>query len=93
MTILVDGAHWPAHDRHWCHLVSTDSVEELHRFAADLGVPERAFDRDHYDIHEDLRAAAIERGARPVSAREIVEALHRSGQRRRPGSAQVSSSA
>ncbi|MDD2858173.1 MAG: DUF4031 domain-containing protein [Candidatus Nanopelagicales bacterium] len=85
MAILVDGAHWPAHDRHWCHLVSSESLDELHGFAAALGVPERAFDRDHYDIHEELRAAAIDRGALPVSARELVEALHRSGLRRQPG--------
>ena len=48
--ILVDDPIWPAHGRRFAHLVSDSSYEELHRFAARLGLPDRAFHRDHYDL-------------------------------------------
>ncbi|MBU6279098.1 MAG: DUF4031 domain-containing protein [Actinomycetales bacterium] len=80
--ILVDEAHWPWRDRLWCHLVSDTSLAELHEFARGLGVPERGFSGDHYDIPEDYRLRAIEAGARPVTSRQIVEALRAAGLRR-----------
>lgn len=83
MAILVDEAVWPRWDRNWCHLISDTSLEELHQFASELGLPERAFGGDHYDIPEDIHALAIERGATPVTSREIVTALLNSGLRRR----------
>jgi hypothetical protein len=81
--ILVDPPAWPAHGRLWSHLVSDTSLDELHTFAAALGVPRRGFDRDHYDIPADLYERAIEAGATPVSSREIVRRLHAAGLRRR----------
>jgi hypothetical protein len=63
--------------------VSDTSLDELHEFAASLGVPERGFDRDHYDIPADLYEKAIAAGAIPVSSREIVRRLHAAGLRRR----------
>lgn len=84
MAILVDTAIWPAHDRLWCHLISDTSVEELHAFARDLGIPERGFEGDHYDIPDEYRDQAIAKGAIPVTSREIVTALYASGQRQRP---------
>jgi hypothetical protein len=81
--ILVDPAVWPWRDRRWAHLVSDESYEELHAFAERLGLPRRAFHRDHYDIPADLRDSAVELGAQPVSSREIVRRLQRSGLRRR----------
>jgi hypothetical protein len=81
VTILIDPPLWPNHGRVWGHLVSDASLEELHAFAAEAGVPERAFDRDHYDVpaerFEDLRA----RGAQLVDARELVRRLRASGLR------------
>jgi hypothetical protein len=85
MTILVDAAIWPAHDRLWCHMISDTSIDELHAFARALGVPERGFEGDHYDLTEELRLTAIERGARAVTGRELVLALYSAGMRRRPG--------
>jgi len=38
MAILVDHAIWPHRDRRWAHLVSDRSAEELHTFAAQLGL-------------------------------------------------------
>lgn len=80
--ILVDPPRWPAHGRLWAHLVSDTSIEELHAFASALGVPARGFDRDHYDIPAERYEAAVAAGARPVTSREIVAALHRAGLRR-----------
>ncbi len=86
MAILVDDAVWPWRGRLWAHLVSDTDVDELHRFAARLGIPDRAFQGDHYDVTEELRECAIAEGARPVTSREVLAALYVSGQRRRPGS-------
>ena len=72
---------WPFRDRRWAHLVSDESYDELHAFAARLGIPRRAFQGDHYDVPEDHRARAIELGATPVSSRELIRRLIDSGLR------------
>lgn len=83
MAILVDNPHWPRWDRMWCHLVSDTSLEELHAFAAELGIPERGFGGDHYDLPEEFRQKAIDLGAIPTSSQDIVRALKAAGLRRR----------
>lgn len=62
-------------------MVSDVSLDELHEFARILGIPERGFDRDHYDIPEQLAQRAIEEGAVLVSSRELMERLRASGLR------------
>ena len=84
MAVLVDPAIWPWRGRRWAHLVSDDSYEELHVFAARLGLERRWFQGDHYDIPTEHRELAIALGARPVSSRELVRALVASGLRVRP---------
>jgi hypothetical protein len=69
----------------WSHLVSDDSYAELHAFAERLGVPRRAFERDHYDIPAHRYADVVAAGAREVSSREVVRLLHAAGLRRRKG--------
>ena len=54
VAILVDEAIWPWRDRLWAHLVSDSSHEELHAFAARLGLPRRIFQGDHYDVPAEL---------------------------------------
>jgi hypothetical protein len=81
--ILIDPPSWPGHGRLWSHLVSDSSYEELHGFARALGVPERGFERDHYDVPERLYRAALDAGAQPVSSREVVARLTAAGLRRR----------
>lgn len=83
MTILVDPPIWPWRGRLWAHLVSDESYDELHAFAARLGIPQRAFQGDHYDVPTELREQAIASGAQPVSGRELVTRLNASGLRRR----------
>lgn len=89
MAILVDNAHWPNHGRMWCHLVSDTSLEELHAFAQQLGIPARGFDRDHYDLPEERREAAIALGAEAVESRELMRRLRAAGLRRRRDPAPV----
>ena len=84
MTIFVDQAIWPWRGRLWAHLISNESLDELHAFAARLGLPQRAFGGDHYDITDELRDCAIAEGAQPVDSRTIVRALHEAGLRKRP---------
>ena len=83
MTILVDEATWPWRDRLWAHLVSDTSYDELHAFAARLGIPREAFQGDHYDVHERLRREAIALGAEPVGGKELLLRLRAAGLRRR----------
>ncbi|WP_157253271.1 DUF4031 domain-containing protein [Nonomuraea typhae] len=86
MTILIDPPHWPGpRGLMWSHLVSDASLDELHTFAARLGVPPRAFDRDHYDVPETAHARAVSLGAEAVSSRELLRRLVEGGLRKRQG--------
>ncbi|MEU1692278.1 DUF4031 domain-containing protein [Streptomyces hirsutus] len=81
MTVYIDPPTWPGHGLLWSHLVSDVSYDELHAFAAALGVPRRAFERDHYDIPQHRYAAVVLAGAVEVSSREVVRLLHGAGLR------------
>ena len=76
MAVMVDDLREYPHVRlpfkHWCHLVSDDSFEELHAFAAQLGIPRHRFQGDHYDLPPPLREQAVALGAQQVSARELT---------------------
>jgi hypothetical protein len=72
----------------WSHLVSDVSFDELHAFADELGVPRRAFERDHYDIPSHRYADVVAAGAVEVSSREVVRLLHGAGLRRPKGRSQ-----
>jgi hypothetical protein len=80
--LLVDPPSWAAHGRRWSHLASDVSVEELHDFAARLGIPERAFEGDHYDVPQERYPDVVAAGAVPVSSRELLHRLLTSGLRR-----------
>ena len=82
MAVLIDPPSWPAHGRRWSHLTSDSSLAELHAFARRLGVPERGFEGDHYDIPEERYPALVAAGAIPVSSRELLRRLRASGLRR-----------
>ncbi|MDN4162609.1 DUF4031 domain-containing protein [Nocardioides abyssi] len=81
--ILVDPPNAPGHGRLWSHLASDSSFEELHAFARGLGIPERGFDRDHYDVPSEWYERVVASGAAPVSSRELVARLVAAGLRRR----------
>jgi hypothetical protein len=59
-------------------MVSDTSVAELKKFAADLGLPDRGFQGDHFDVPEHMREIAIAAGAIEVNTREILRALYAS---------------
>ena len=78
MAVYVDEPVWEWRGRRWCHLLA-DGDEELHAFAAALGVPRRGFQhspqrpwKDHYDIPEEIRAQAVAAGALEVDLRQVA---------------------
>ncbi|MFC5910997.1 DUF4031 domain-containing protein [Streptacidiphilus monticola] len=79
--ILIDPPAWPGHGKLWSHLASDASLDELHAFARALGIPERGFDGDHYDVPEHRYHDALALGAQPVRSREIVARLTAAGLR------------
>jgi len=83
MTLMIDPPAVPSRGRWWSHLASDESYEELHVFARELGIPERGFDRDHYDVPSEWYDEVLARGVEPVSSRELVRRLVAAGLRRR----------
>ena len=81
MAILIDPARWPAHGTVFSHLVSDESLEELHAFARANGIPPHAFDGYHYDIPVSQYEELVSAGAQPVSGSELVRRLVKSGLR------------
>lgn len=81
MVVYLDPPMWPAHGTVFSHLISDDSLEELHAFATAAGIPERAFDGDHYDVPERRYRDLVTAGAVPVEARVLVRKLIASGLR------------
>jgi hypothetical protein len=56
-------------------MVSDRSFDELHAFAGALGIPRERFQRDHYDLHPELRARAVALGACEVTISELAERM------------------
>src|SRR5690625_230797 len=81
MAILIDPARWPAHGTVFSHLVSDETLEELHAFARATGVPPNAFDGDHYDVPVSMYETLIAAGAQEVTGSELVRRLVKSGLR------------
>lgn len=83
MTIWIDRPIWPRHGTTFAHLVSDESLAELHAFAARAGLHPRSFEGDHYDVPQERYAAALAAGATCVPGRELVRRLSASGLRLR----------
>jgi hypothetical protein len=67
--------HAPLPFTRWCHLASDASFDELHAFAARLGIPRHRFQGDHYDLPPHLRARAVALGAEEVGTRELTRRM------------------
>jgi hypothetical protein len=80
--ILIDPPAVPRWGRMWSHLASDTAYDEVHAFAAANGVPERGWDRDHYDVPAEYYDAMVDAGAAPVTSRELVTRLRAAGLRR-----------
>ncbi len=83
MAVLVDSPRWQWRGQRWAHLVSDHSEDELHVFAAALGLRRLSFQGDHYDVPAPVVEHAIALGARLVDSRELVRRLRESGLRHR----------
>ncbi len=70
MSVHVDDAVHSWREQRWAHLMA-DTLDELHAFARELGIPPRAFQNKrsgaHYDVTSGLRERAIALGAVAVS--------------------------
>ncbi|HWX71203.1 MAG TPA: DUF4031 domain-containing protein [Xanthobacteraceae bacterium] len=77
MVVYVDQAMWAWQGLKWCHLLA-DDLDDLHRFAASLGIKRTSFQAapkssvPHYDLTAYERKQAIARGAVPCTRTEIV---------------------
>jgi hypothetical protein len=87
--ILIDPPNASGHGRLWSHLASDSSYAELHAFARVIGIPERGFDRDHYDVPSERYDDVVAAGAVPVTSRELILRLRGAGLRRRKRSARA----
>ena len=82
MAVYVDEALWRWQGLRWCHLLA-DDIDELHRFAASLGIQRSSYQgppktsAPHYDLTAFERARAISLGAVMCSREDIVLVLHR----------------
>lgn len=73
--VYVDDAEVLKHGYAWFHLMA-DSIQELHEFAANIGLSKRAFHRGarypHYDVTFSQRRRALQHGAVAITARDAV---------------------
>jgi hypothetical protein len=82
MTVYVDQAIWKWLGLKWCHLLA-DDLDELHRFAANLGIKRTSFQAPpkssapHYDLTAYERKRAIAQGAVTCSRDEMVVVVRR----------------
>ena len=82
MAVYVDAAIWKWAGRRWCHLMA-DDTDELHRFAARIGVHRLVYQgpprtsAPHYDITAFERTKAVRLGAIECSREEIVAVFRR----------------
>ena len=81
MTVLIDPPLWPAHGTVFSHLVSDTSLVELRSFARACGVPDQAFDLDHYDVPASRYDTLVAAGAKPVEGVALARDLVASGLR------------
>ena len=75
MTVYVDDSRLAWRGKSWCHMVG-DSIEELHAFAARLGLKREWFQErtmyPHYDVTMNIRERALTLGAFPGDKRTII---------------------
>ena len=82
MPVYVDDAIWPWRGVTWCHLLA-DDIDELHRFAAQLGLKRSSYQgppktsAPHYDLTAWERRRALRLGAVVCSREDIVVVLRR----------------
>lgn len=62
---------------YWCHMMTNDDIEMLHKFAKRLGLSKRWFQNHpyhpHYDLSSSKRALALKLGAKDVDSKKMIE--------------------
>jgi predicted metal-dependent HD superfamily phosphohydrolase len=81
VSLFIDPPAWPAHGTMFSHLVSDGSLQELRLFARAAGVPDRAFDLDHYDVPAARHDTLVAAGAVAVEGGDLARRLAASGLR------------
>ena len=82
MSVYVDDAIWGWRGLRWAHLLA-DDTDELHRFAARLGIHRASYQGPpktsvpHYDLTAYERRRAVAAGAIACSRDEIVVVVRR----------------
>jgi hypothetical protein len=62
----------------WCHMVTDGNLEELHTFAAKIGLKRcwyQSQSHPHYDLRPSKRDLAIKNGAETITGRQLVEIM------------------
>ncbi|WP_296276992.1 DUF4031 domain-containing protein [Pseudomonas sp. UBA7530] len=75
MAVYVDSEEIPWRGKLWCHLVA-DTLDELHDFAARLGLRRSWFQSrnyPHYDVTISVRQRALSMGAIDADRETIVD--------------------
>jgi len=80
MALLIDTPRWEWRGHLWAHMISDESLDELHAAARQLNLRWVAFGRDHYDVPDVLWPAACQI-AKLVDSRVIVRSLRSTGLR------------
>lgn len=81
MALLIDQPRWAAHGTRFAHLISDTSLSQLWEFARSQGLPDRAFDHDHFDVSEARHPALVAAGARVVDSAQLARRLRAVGLR------------
>ena len=80
MAVYVDREQIPWRGKLWCHLVA-DTLEELHAFAALLGLKRSWFQErasyPHYDVTMSVRERAVRCGAVSVGKTDMLNAARK----------------
>lgn len=79
MSVYVDTARNKYHRMVMCHLMA-DSLEELHAFAAQLGMKREWYQpvsTPHYDLSLARRAMALKLGAVEIDNKKVVELIQK----------------
>lgn len=79
MAVYVDSEEIKWRGKLWCHLAA-DSLDELHSFAAKLGLRRSWFQSSgypHYDVTVPVRARALQLGAIDADRETIVDRCKR----------------
>jgi hypothetical protein len=80
MAVYVDNERIEWRGKLWCHLVA-DSLDELHAFAARIGLRRNWFQGrasyPHYDVTTEVRERALHAGALASRKREVLIAARK----------------